>query len=64
MNLSIYAEIHAEFESGNDLLTSLEKTSFISKILSCNFSFFQFVFGPGPHEAPLAPVFLNIFVKK
>ena len=57
LNLSIYAEFHAEFESGNDLLISLEKIAFISKILSCNFPFFQFVFGPGPHEAPLAPIF-------
>ena len=61
LNLSIYAEFHADFESGNDLLISLEKTAFISKILSCNFPFFQFVFGPGPHEAPLAPIF-NFFI--
>ena len=63
MNLSIYAEFRGEFESGNDLLISLEKIVFISKILSCNFLFFQFVFGPGPHEAPLAPILIfYIFV--
>ena len=62
LNLSIYAEFHAEFESGNDLLISLEKTALISKILFFNFPFFQCVFGPGPHEAPLAPIFIFLII--